>query len=144
MQPDNGPSIVALIPARSGSQRVQHKNIRSLGGHPVMAYTIAAAIQSRIFSAVIISTDSELLDLATKKVKTLCCAELQYTARTGCCSGRLYAISVQLRLRLEIHVRSNEMWNSLARVISTRCRHISFQLLHLFLTEQVRVPILVS
>jgi len=60
MQPDNGPSIVALIPARSGSQRVQHKNIRSLGGHPVMAYTIAAAIQSRIFSAVIISTDSEL------------------------------------------------------------------------------------
>ncbi len=54
--------------------------------------------------------------------------ELRYTERTGCCSGRLYAISMQLRLLLEIHVRSNEMWNSLARVIS-RCRHISFQLL---------------
>jgi CMP-N,N'-diacetyllegionaminic acid synthase len=53
------PSIVALIPARAGSKRIPDKNIRPLGGHPLIAYTIAAALQSEIFSAVIVSTDSE-------------------------------------------------------------------------------------
>jgi CMP-N-acetylneuraminic acid synthetase len=50
---------VALIPARAGSKRVTDKNIRSLSGHPLMAYTISAARQSGIFSDVIVSTDSE-------------------------------------------------------------------------------------
>jgi len=53
------PTIVALIPARAGSKRVPHKNIRPLAGHPVMAYTIAAALNSGVFSDVIVSTDSE-------------------------------------------------------------------------------------
>lgn len=53
------PTIVGLIPARSGSKRVPDKNIRPLAGHPVMAYTIAAALQSGIFADVIVSTDSE-------------------------------------------------------------------------------------
>ena len=57
--PEKQPTIVALIPARSGSKRVPGKNIRPLAGHPVMAYTIAAALQSGVFSDVIISTDSE-------------------------------------------------------------------------------------
>jgi CMP-N-acetylneuraminic acid synthetase len=55
---ENQPTIVGLIPARAGSKRVPDKNIRPLAGHPVMAYTIAAALQSRVFSDVIVSTDS--------------------------------------------------------------------------------------
>jgi CMP-N,N'-diacetyllegionaminic acid synthase len=51
---------VALIPARSGSKRVTHKNIRPLAGHPVIAYTVAAAVQSGVFEAVILSTDSNV------------------------------------------------------------------------------------
>jgi len=54
------PSIVALIPARAGSKRIPDKNIRHLAGHPLIAYTIAAALQSKIFSAVLVSTDSQL------------------------------------------------------------------------------------
>lgn len=50
---------VALIPARAGSVRVPHKNIRPLAGHPLIAYTIAAARASGVFDAVIVSTDSE-------------------------------------------------------------------------------------
>jgi CMP-N,N'-diacetyllegionaminic acid synthase len=50
---------VALIPARSGSVRVPHKNIRPLAGHPLIAYSIAAARASGVFEAVIVSTDSE-------------------------------------------------------------------------------------
>lgn len=53
------PSIVGLIPARAGSKRVPDKNIRLLAGHPAMAYTIAAALESDVFSDVIVSTDSE-------------------------------------------------------------------------------------
>jgi len=53
------PSIVALIPARSGSKRVVDKNVRPLAGHPTIAYTIAAACRSGVFGAVIVSTDSE-------------------------------------------------------------------------------------
>jgi CMP-N,N'-diacetyllegionaminic acid synthase len=50
---------VALIPARSGSVRVPHKNVRPLQGHPLIAYTIAAARDSGVFDAVMVSTDSE-------------------------------------------------------------------------------------
>jgi N-acylneuraminate cytidylyltransferase len=56
----NSPSIIALVPARAGSKRVVGKNIRPLAGHPVIAYTIAAAIQSGIFDSVLVSTDSDL------------------------------------------------------------------------------------
>ena len=52
------PKIVALIPARSGSKRVPNKNVNLLAGHPLMAYSISAAIMSAVFSAVIVSTDS--------------------------------------------------------------------------------------
>lgn len=53
------PNIIALIPARSGSKRVSDKNVRRLGGHPLIAYTIAAARASGTFAAVVVSTDSE-------------------------------------------------------------------------------------
>ncbi len=51
--------LVALIPARGGSKRVPGKNIRLLTGHPLIAYTIAAAKASGVFSDIIVSTDCE-------------------------------------------------------------------------------------
>jgi N-acylneuraminate cytidylyltransferase len=54
------PKSVAFIPARSGSKRVPNKNIKLLGGHPMLAYTVRAAIDSGAFDAVICATDSEL------------------------------------------------------------------------------------
>jgi CMP-N,N'-diacetyllegionaminic acid synthase len=55
----NMPKTIALIPARSGSKRVSGKNIRSLAGHPLIAYTISSALESKIFDRIIVSTDSE-------------------------------------------------------------------------------------
>lgn len=52
--------MIALIPARAGSRRVPGKNVRPLGGHPLLAYTVGAAIQSGIFKTVLVSTDSGL------------------------------------------------------------------------------------
>lgn len=60
------PIIVALIPARSGSKRVPNKNIRFLGKHPLIAYTIQVALRSDIFDSVIVSTDSaQYADIST-------------------------------------------------------------------------------
>jgi CMP-N,N'-diacetyllegionaminic acid synthase len=53
------PSLIALIPARSGSERVPQKNIRPLAGHPLLAYAIATARQSGVAERVVCSTDSE-------------------------------------------------------------------------------------
>jgi N-acylneuraminate cytidylyltransferase len=52
------PSAVALIPARSGSERVRDKNVRPLAGHPLVAYAIAAAREAGIFDRIVCSTDS--------------------------------------------------------------------------------------
>jgi N-acylneuraminate cytidylyltransferase len=49
---------VALVPARAGSKRVAGKNVRRLAGHPLLAYTVAAARASGVFDRVIVSTDS--------------------------------------------------------------------------------------
>ena len=51
--------IVGLIPARAGSKRVPNKNILQLQGHPLLAYTISAALDSGVFEKVIVSTDSD-------------------------------------------------------------------------------------
>ena len=50
---------LALIPARGGSQRISNKNIREFHGQPIIAYSIQAALQSKLFDKVIVSTDSE-------------------------------------------------------------------------------------
>lgn len=50
---------VAFIPARSGSKRIPNKNIKLLGGHPLLAYSISAALNSGIFDSVICATDSK-------------------------------------------------------------------------------------
>jgi N-acylneuraminate cytidylyltransferase len=47
------------VPARAGSERVPGKNVRELGGHPLIAYSIAAARESGLFDAIVVSTDSE-------------------------------------------------------------------------------------
>jgi CMP-N,N'-diacetyllegionaminic acid synthase len=52
------PSVVALIPARSGSERVRDKNVRPLRGHPLLAYAIAAAREAGVFDRIVCSTDS--------------------------------------------------------------------------------------
>ena len=51
-------NIVAVIPARSGSKSVGNKNIKLLGGHPLIAYSIAAAKLTSGIDRIIVSTDS--------------------------------------------------------------------------------------
>jgi CMP-N,N'-diacetyllegionaminic acid synthase len=65
-------TAVALVPARAGSKRVPGKNIAELAGHPLIAYSIAAAQQSGLFTEVIVSTDSgEIAEVAERYGATI-------------------------------------------------------------------------
>ena len=49
---------IAIITARGGSKRIPRKNIRSFCGKPIIAYSIEAALDSKLFDEVMVSTDS--------------------------------------------------------------------------------------
>ena len=51
--------VLALIPSRGGSKSIPRKNIRSFGGHPLLAYSVAAGLQANAVTRVIVSTDDE-------------------------------------------------------------------------------------
>lgn len=53
--------ILALIPARSGSQRVKNKNIKLLKDKPLIAYSIECAMRSKFINRIIVSTDSSAI-----------------------------------------------------------------------------------
>lgn len=51
------PEILAIIPARGNSKSIPRKNIREFAGHPLIAFSIAAAKQSKLVTRIIVSTD---------------------------------------------------------------------------------------
>lgn len=59
---------ICIIPARSGSKRIKNKNLINFFGKPIIAYSIEAAIKSRMFSRVIVTTDSKKISEVSKKL----------------------------------------------------------------------------
>lgn len=55
------PEVLAIVPARGGSKSIPHKNAKLFLGHPLLAYSIAAGLQAKSVSRVIVSTDDEAL-----------------------------------------------------------------------------------
>jgi CMP-N,N'-diacetyllegionaminic acid synthase len=51
--------ILGIIPARGGSKGIPGKNIKILAGKPLIQYTVEAALQSKLLSEIIVSTDSK-------------------------------------------------------------------------------------
>ena len=66
--------IIAIIPARSGSKGLPDKNIANVCGRPLIDYTIKAAIDSKCFETIMVSTDSERYAQIAKK----CGAEVPF------------------------------------------------------------------
>ena len=60
-------TIVCIIPARSGSKGVPKKNIRNLGGYPLIAYSIGAAKLSIYIEETVVSTDSKDIAIIGEK-----------------------------------------------------------------------------
>lgn len=59
--------IIALIPARSGSQRIKNKNIVNLHGKPLIGYSVISAKKSLIFDKIFVSTNSKNYAFIAKK-----------------------------------------------------------------------------
>ncbi|WP_035054064.1 acylneuraminate cytidylyltransferase family protein [Andreprevotia chitinilytica] len=92
---------IAIIPARGGSKRLPRKNILDFQGRPMLAYTVAAALETGLFEQVIVSTEDDEIaavahaagaqvdrrspDLATDKstVAEVCAELLQREAHAG-------------------------------------------------------------
>ena len=56
---------LAIIPARGGSKRIPHKNIKLFHGKPIINYSIEAALKSNLFDEIMVSTDSfEIMEIA--------------------------------------------------------------------------------
>ncbi|HSV86245.1 MAG TPA: acylneuraminate cytidylyltransferase [Levilinea sp.] len=53
------PEVLVIIPARGGSKGIPRKNIRDFAGYPLIAYSIAAGLQSDWVTRTIVSTDDE-------------------------------------------------------------------------------------
>ena len=64
MTPKNN---LCIIPARGGSKRIPHKNIKDFLGKPIIAYSIEAALKSELFDEVMVSTDDkEIAEISIK------------------------------------------------------------------------------
>lgn len=60
-------SSIAIIPARGGSKRIPRKNIKDFLGKSIIAYSIEAALQSKLFDEVMVSTDDKgIAEIAVK------------------------------------------------------------------------------
>jgi N-acylneuraminate cytidylyltransferase/CMP-N,N'-diacetyllegionaminic acid synthase len=63
----NKKKILCVIPARSGSKGIKNKNTKKLGGQPLIAWPIKAALKSRYLDMVLVSTDSLKISKLAKK-----------------------------------------------------------------------------
>lgn len=57
--------VLALIPARGGSKGIPRKNVALIGGRPLIAWTVVAALDAGCFARVVVSTDDpEIAEIA--------------------------------------------------------------------------------
>jgi N-acylneuraminate cytidylyltransferase/CMP-N,N'-diacetyllegionaminic acid synthase len=61
------PSVLAIITARKGSKGIPGKNIKTLAGKPLIAWTIEQALSSHMISKVIVSTDCKTIASVSKR-----------------------------------------------------------------------------
>lgn len=64
--------ILAVIPARAGSKGIPNKNIRIVGGHPLVYYSIKNALDSSQITDVVVSTDSPEVRIIAQQMDAVC------------------------------------------------------------------------
>lgn len=83
---------IAIIPARAGSKGVKNKNIRLVGGVPLICHSIVTAIESNIYTDVIVTTDSsEIADIAINAG-----AKVPFIRSAKLSDGKALAVDVML------------------------------------------------
>jgi CMP-N-acetylneuraminic acid synthetase len=62
--------ILGVTPARGGSKGIPRKNIRVIAGKPLIAWTIEAAVQSKLLNRYIVSTEDEEISRIVRQYQT--------------------------------------------------------------------------
>jgi CMP-N-acetylneuraminic acid synthetase len=77
-------TMVSLIPARGGSERIPRKNIKLLAGKPMLAWTIEASLKSKYISRTFVSTeDPEIKEISLKYGAEVIDRPLKYATDKG-------------------------------------------------------------
>lgn len=76
------PRILGIIPARGTNDEIDHLNIKHLGGKPMIAYSVAAALKSRYISRLIVSTE----DRKIAGIARACGAEVPFCRPLSLCA----------------------------------------------------------
>jgi N-acylneuraminate cytidylyltransferase len=87
-----GKRLLGLVPARGGSTGIPRKNIRLLGGKPLVAWSIDAARRSRYLDRVVVSTDDEEIAACARN----CGAETPFIRPTGLATDAAQGVDVVL------------------------------------------------
>lgn len=106
--------MLAVIPARGGSKGVPEKNIKKLGEKPLIAYTIEAAISSKVFEKVIVSTDSDRI----AEISTQYGAEIPFI-RPSEISGDLVASDDVILHAIDYCKRNGEQYDEICKLQPT-------------------------
>jgi N-acylneuraminate cytidylyltransferase len=61
------PEVLAIVQARGGSKGIHRKNLQLLGKHPLVAYSIASGLASKVVTRLIVSTDDEEIAKVSKQ-----------------------------------------------------------------------------
>ena len=92
-------NILAIIPARGCKDEVPHMNIRELGNHPLVYYTIEAVKKSSKINRVVVSTEDERV----KEVSLDCGAEVPFLRPENMCNGDITLADVVEFTLSELH-----------------------------------------
>ena len=60
--------ILAVIPARAGSKGIPNKNIRIIGGKPLIYYSIRNALESKYITDTVVTTDSDAVRIIAEQM----------------------------------------------------------------------------
>ena len=97
-------SNLAIITARGGSKRIPRKNIKDFCGKPIIYYSIKAALESGIFSEVMVSTDDqEIADYALQ-----CGAKVPFMRSAATANDYATTAEVLLEVLAEYKIRGRE------------------------------------
>jgi N-acylneuraminate cytidylyltransferase/CMP-N,N'-diacetyllegionaminic acid synthase len=107
--------MIAIIPARGGSKGLPGKNIRLLGGIPLICHTIKAALNAKLVSRVIVTTD----DIEIASVAKECGAEVPFMRPLGLASDNSMVMDAYFYTLDRISKESKESINNFVALLPT-------------------------
>ena len=99
--------ILGVIPARGGSKGVPRKNIRLLGGKPLISYTVREALACPLLTDVVVSTDDEEI----RRIALECGAQAPFLRPTELSGDRVLAIPTIQHAVREMETRTGRNYD---------------------------------